>query len=171
MHAFVSSRLDYCNTLYVEISQSMLSRLQIVQNTTARLLTGCWKRDHITPILSSLHWLPACYIIDFKIVLFVFKSLNGLAPSYLSDLLQPYSPSRSLRSSDHKLLIVPRVRHTVTVGGPCFCSDPRTASTLVTFKSLLKTQLFSQALLQNAAQCLVVRTSMFLSDFFYVCVV
>ncbi len=66
MHAFVSSRLDYCNSLYVGISQSTLSRLQIVQNAAARLLTGSRKRDHITPILSSLHWLPVHYRIDIK---------------------------------------------------------------------------------------------------------
>ncbi len=57
-----------------------------------------------------LHWLPVHYRIDFKILLFVFKSLNGLAPPYLSDLLQSYSPTRSLRSADQKLLTVPRAK-------------------------------------------------------------
>lgn len=86
MHAFVNSRLDYCNALYAGINQLTLRRSQIVQNAAARLLTGSRKRSHITPILFSLHWLPIRYRIDFKILLFVFKSLNGLAPPYLSDL-------------------------------------------------------------------------------------
>ncbi len=165
-HAFVSSRLDYCNSLYVGTSQSTLSRLQIVQNAAARLLTGSRKQDHITPILSSLHWLPVRYRIDLKILLFVFKSLNGLAPCYISDLLQPYSPSRSLRSSDQKLLIVPRSR-LILWGDRAFAvSAPRlwnslplhirTASTLLSFKSLLKTHFFSQAFLQNVVQWHVV---------------
>ncbi len=72
MHTFVSSRLDYYNSMYVGINQSTLSRLQIVQNAAARLLTGSQKRDHITPILSFLHWLPVRYRIDFKILLFIF---------------------------------------------------------------------------------------------------
>ncbi len=160
MHAFVSSRLDYCNSLYVGISQSTLSRLQIVQNATARLLTGSQKRDHITPILSSLHWLPVHYRIDFEILLFVFKSLNGLT-SYISDLLQTYSPSRSLRSSDQKLLIVTRSRR--NLWGDCAFIGPRlwkslplyirTASTLVSFKSLSPRlfckMLFSDMLLET----------------------
>ncbi len=58
IHAFISSRLDYCNAFYVSVSQSSLSRLQLVQNAAARLLTNTRKREHITPILYSLHWLP-----------------------------------------------------------------------------------------------------------------
>lgn len=52
------SLLDYCNSLYLGISGSSLAHLQLVQNTAARLLTGSRKFDHITPILSSIHWLP-----------------------------------------------------------------------------------------------------------------
>lgn len=85
IHAFITSRLDYCNSLYVGLDQSSLHRLQLVQNAAARLLTGTKKREHITPVLASLHWLPVCFRIDFKILLLVFKILNGLAPSYLSE--------------------------------------------------------------------------------------
>ena len=92
IHAFISSRLDYCNSLYVGIGQSELNRLQLVQNAAARLLTETKKREHITPVLSSLHWLPVRYRIDFKILLFVFKSLYGLAPEYLSDLVKVHHP-------------------------------------------------------------------------------
>ncbi|KAK0150881.1 hypothetical protein N1851_008003 [Merluccius polli] len=67
------------------------------------------KRAHITPILKSLHWLPVCFRIDFKIILLVFKALNGLGPSYLTDLLLSYEPSRTLRSSGTGLLTVPTV--------------------------------------------------------------
>ena len=84
IHAFITSRLDYCNALYFGVSQSSLTRLQLVQNAATRLLTGACKREHITPILASLHWLPVHFIVHFKILLFVFKSLNGLALPYLS---------------------------------------------------------------------------------------
>ena len=77
IHAFITSRLDYCNSLYVGIDQAELNRLQLVQNAAAHFLTGTKKREHITPVLSSLHWLPVRYRVDFKIILFVFKSLNG----------------------------------------------------------------------------------------------
>ena len=94
-----------------------------------------------------------CFRIDFKVLLLVFKCLNGLGPSYLSDL--SYQPSRILRSSGTGLLIVPRVR-TKTHGEAAFShfgprlwnSLPegiRTAETVGVFKGRLKTHLFSLA--------------------------
>ncbi len=153
MHAF---RLDYCNSLYIGAPQSCVSRLQLVQNAAARLLYGKRKYESITPVLISLHWLPVKYRIDFKILLFVYKSLHNLAPQYLSDLLQPYTQSRVLRSADSALLQVPRARlknrgdRAFSVVGPkLWNSLPihiRTASTtLNVFKSTLKTYLFSLA--------------------------
>ncbi len=62
------------------------------------LLTGIHKFDRIFPILTSLHWLPVKQRIELKIVVFVFKALRGLAPTYLSDLLRYHNPSRGLRS-------------------------------------------------------------------------
>lgn len=57
------------------IDQSDLNRLQLLQNAAACLLTGTKKSKHITPVLSSLHWLPVRYRIDVKILLCIFKSL------------------------------------------------------------------------------------------------
>ena len=79
IHAFISTRLDYCNALYIGISQASLARLQLVQNSAARLLTQTRRSEHITPILASLHWLPVRYRIDFKLLLFVLKCLKLLA--------------------------------------------------------------------------------------------
>ncbi len=75
MHAFVTSQLDYCNSLYIGASQTCVKCLQLVQNAAARLLKGKHKSEHITPILISLHWLPVKYRIDFKVLLFVFKGI------------------------------------------------------------------------------------------------
>ncbi len=70
-----------------------------------RILTLRTKRSaHITPILADLHWLTVAYRINFKMILLTFKALNGLAPYYLCNLLVPYSPPRSLRSSDSESL-------------------------------------------------------------------
>ncbi len=84
IHAFITSRLDYCNSLYFGIGKTALSRLQRVQDAAARLLTRTKKWDHITPVLCSLHWLPVHCPVNFKILLLVFKSLHGLNPTYLS---------------------------------------------------------------------------------------
>ncbi len=86
IHALINTRLDYCNSLYLGVSKSSIARLQLVQNAAARFLKGQRQFDHVTPILKALHWLPVHHRIEFKILLFVFKSINNLAPSYLSDL-------------------------------------------------------------------------------------
>ncbi len=111
------------------------------------------KRDHISPILASLHWLPVKFRIDFKIAVFVYKA--GLAPKYISDLLIPYSPQRALRSSNQLLLTVLRCR-CKTKGGRAFSAaapklwnslpvNVRLAPSLASFKSVLKSYLFSLA--------------------------
>uniref|UniRef100_A0A3B1JSL1 Reverse transcriptase domain-containing protein n=1 Tax=Astyanax mexicanus TaxID=7994 RepID=A0A3B1JSL1_ASTMX len=107
LHAFISSRLDYCNSLLAGISSSSIHKLQMVQNAAARLLTHTRTHEHITPVLQNLHWLPVKYRIQFKILLLTYKALNNLAPPYLSNLLLPYRPSRSLRSATAGLLKVP----------------------------------------------------------------
>ena len=58
IHAFVTSKLDYCNSLYYGLPDYLIQKLQYVQNSAARLLTGSRKHDQITPILKELHWLP-----------------------------------------------------------------------------------------------------------------
>jgi len=73
IRAFIFLRLDNCSSLYVGLDQRSLQRLQLMQNAAARLLTGTKKREHITPVLASLHWLPVRFRIDFKILMFVFK--------------------------------------------------------------------------------------------------
>lgn len=155
MHAFISSCLDYCNSLYIGASQSCISRLQLVQNAAARLLKGKRKSEHITPVLISLHWLPVKYRIDFKVLLFVYKSLRNQAPQYLSELLHRPSQSRALRSGHSDLLFVPRTRLKnrgdrafAVIGPKLWNSLPahiKAAQTLSIFKSALKTYFFSLA--------------------------
>ncbi|KAI5102046.1 hypothetical protein C0J45_7398, partial [Silurus meridionalis] len=110
VHAFMTSRTDYCNALLGGCPASLINKLQLVQNAAARVLTRSRKYDHITPILSSLHWLPVKFRID---------ALNGLAPRYLSSLLTRYNPPRSLRSQNSGLLVVPRIAKS-TKGGRAF---------------------------------------------------
>src|SRR5215469_17189035 len=107
-NALVSSNLDYCNSLYYSLPQTTLHRLQLVQNSLAgAVFTNLTRRDHITPALHKLQWLPIHQRVKFKICLLTYKSLYNEAPTYLSELLKSYTPTRNLRSSDASRLSVP----------------------------------------------------------------
>lgn len=110
VHAFITSKLDFCNSLLIGLPKCLLKRLQSVQNAAARLVSGSRKYDHISPVLHQLHWLPVDKRIIYKILLMVFKCLHNLAPSYLSNLIIKYTPNRALRSSSKNLLVVPPSR-------------------------------------------------------------
>ncbi len=126
IHSFITSRLDYClQNLY----------LQMVQNAAAS------KFDHISPILTSLHWLPVKQRIELNILVLVFKALYGLAPAYLSDLLRCHTPSRALRSGNLGVLSVRRSR--LKHRGDRLPGSIRMVSSLSSFKFKLKAHLLS----------------------------
>ena len=154
VHAFVTSNIDYCNTIYFNIPEYMIQKIQRIQNTSARVITQTSKYEHITPTLKHLHWLPVKERIIFKIAVQVFKCLNGYAPAYLKELINMYTPPRNLRSGNKNLLAKPKI-NSISFGGRSFAySAPqiwnslsnsiKMSPSLSTFKKNLKTFLFNK---------------------------
>ena len=81
-----------------------------ISSTAARFVTGVKKFEHITPALVELHWLPVPYRIVFKLLLVVYKVINGLRSQHLADLLHHPKSSRNLRSNSRDLLMQPKSR-------------------------------------------------------------
>ena len=80
MQSLVLSRLDYCNAILIGKQKDLFAKLQQLQNSAARIVSRTRKYEHITPVLIKLHWLPIKLCIQFKVLLLVYKALNGLAP-------------------------------------------------------------------------------------------
>jgi len=104
---------NYIHTINISLyvrSTSLSTTRQSVQNAAARLVTGAQRRDHITPILRQLHWLPVRQRVTFKIAVLVFQCLTGQAPAYLADdcQLTSYVSTRRLRSTDTAMCVVRR---------------------------------------------------------------
>ena len=143
---------DYCNSLLYGQPKCSLQRLQSVLNSAARLIHLSSRYEHVTPLLIQLHWLPIEQRITFKIAVITFKALHGSASDYITKLIKPYIPSRSLRSSNKLLLFKPRF-NLKTYGGRSFTMatpsvwntlplELRSCCSLSSFKSKLKTLFF-----------------------------
>ncbi len=153
VHAFITCKLDNLNSILAGIPDYAIHKLQMVQNNAARLIT---KKDHITEVLIDLHWLPIEARIDYKILLLVYKTLNGLGPAYLEDMLQFKQHKRETRSSDDLLMLAFPKTHFKTLGDRSFTFtavdqwnvlplELRASPSLSTFKEHLKTFLFKRS--------------------------
>ena len=161
--ATVISRLDYCNSVFTGLLADQIARLQRVQNNAARLVMKKRRREHVTPLLKELHWLPVKFRCQYKIATLAYRHFEGSLPPYLSSSLCTYESSRSLRSSNEKLLKIPK-RKLRSFGQRSFSfiapflwnSLPETLRNVLTlskFKSHLKTFLFAQAFQKNLVLC------------------
>ena len=110
-NSLVSSKLDYCNSLYTGISQANLNQIQRIQNILARVVTNTSKFEQKkTRILKKLHWLPIKQRIDYKLCLLTYKTLQIQQTTYLYNSLSFPSHSLSTKSSDSSVLSIPYVR-------------------------------------------------------------
>ena len=155
IHAFVTSQIDYCNSLMNGLPEILTKKLQRVQNTAARLVFDLRKYDRITPALVTLHWLPVKYRIEFKTLLLIFKGLQGKAPSYIQEMLIRCKSKRyAMRSNNACVLKVPKFKHDTfgkrafAVSGPLAWNDLpkeiRLCNEIEKFKQALKTHLFTK---------------------------
>ena len=103
----------------------------------------------------DLHWLPVSFRIEFKIMLITYKVLHDRAPIYIQELLQLYTPSRNLRSSNRNLLVKPYFnlnsygKRAFSVAAPELWNnlpeDITSANSIDDFKRKRKTFLFMRA--------------------------
>jgi len=107
------ARLDYCNSLLINLLASLIQRLQSVQNAAARLILNMRRSEHITDALFSLHWLRVPEQIVFKVAMLTLRAMHGTAPPYLTSQFTRVADMpnrRRLRSSSSNQLDVPSFR-------------------------------------------------------------
>ena len=97
--AFVSSRLNYCYSLFRSLSRFNLHRLQSIQNSAARIVTNLSKFTRVTPVLRKLHWLPVQFHSEFKLATLVYKFIHTGFPKYFAPYLSTYHNTYNTRCS------------------------------------------------------------------------
>jgi exonuclease III len=107
--SLIHSRLDYCNSLFLNLPSTQLNRLQLLLNSTARITTKTPKFHHISPTLKSLHWLKINQRIEYKVISLTYKTLQSQQPKYLRSLLTVNTGSNTRSSSALTLLRPPNI--------------------------------------------------------------
>ena len=148
----LSDRCSRWTNYQIGVADEQIARIQKIQNNAARLILKKLKRDHVTPLLKELHWLPSK---QYKLATLAFRHFDGTLPSYLSSSLCTYQPSCSLRSSTERLLKIPKTNlktfgersfgYTAPTVWNSLPADLRASPSLPTFKVNLKTHFFRQA--------------------------
>ena len=164
VHAFVLSRIDYCNATFAGLPSTLLDNMHKVINAAARLVLRVRRREHMRRHLKHLRWLPIPQRIDFKLAVHAYRCLcrcedrplpvgcpNCSAPLYLSSRLRYHIPGRNLRSATDRTLIVPPSR-TIPHGDRAFSrscslvwnslpSSVTSSPNIYVFRSRLRTHL------------------------------
>ena len=152
--SLIHSKLDYLNSVLYNTSATNINSLQHIENAAARVVLSAPYRTSTSKMLSTFHWLPIPYRINYKIACLVHSVLTLKQPAYLLSFLKPYIPPRSLRSTEQQLLIKPRTKlklcdQSFAVAGPSIWNelplDLRLTTNPETFRQKLKTHLFAHA--------------------------
>ena len=110
IHALISSRINYYNSILYGMSDSVISDLQHIQNTAARNLAKCGNSFiHSKVILKKLHWLPIKQRIMNKTLITPYKVYHSIVPKYICDLITRREYKQELRTNDQMNLFVPFV--------------------------------------------------------------
>ena len=94
--SILEPHLNYCCSVKGSSGITKIESLQKLQNKAARILTGCSYDAHSEPLRKDLGWLSVREMIVKDTSTMMYKSLNDLAPKYLSDLF--------VRQSDFHIL-------------------------------------------------------------------
>ena len=161
-NAFVSSRLDYCNSLFRSLSKFNLHRLQSIQNSAARIVTNLSKYTWITPVLRKLHWLPVQFHSEFKLATLMYKFIHTGFPKYFAPYLSTYHNTYNTRCSQSVANFLnvpkfqPKIHKSTKQFGFSFAFDAatvwnslpediRASPTIASFRTKLKTYLYTRA--------------------------
>ena len=165
VNSLIHSRIDYCSALLVGIKDSDVRRLQKLQNSATRFIFGQRSRRGVSDLRKKCHFLPIRHRIEYKICLLVYKSLNGDAPSYMTEMVEKRQPKAKRLRVDNDTTRLEEVHSTCnyktterafSVAAPKIWNrlpeQIRNSETLYSFKKSLKTCLFRLAYNCNEMQ-------------------
>ena len=145
VHAVISSRLDYCNSLLYGAQKTHINKLQMVQNAAARLISMRRKHESVSDILLDLHWLRVEARIIFKLLVLVYKCIHNIAPECIIECITVSNSDRCLLA--YKFFQSSQARKSFSYIAPKLWNNLpdtiRFSSSLLIFKKQTKHLLFN----------------------------
>lgn len=148
VNSLIVCKLDYCNGMFYGVDERWIDELQRIQNAAGKAVYGLYKHDHVGNTLQKLHWLPVRERIIYKVLLIVFKCLNGMGPQYLTEMLTYGNYSHNIHLMEPYMNTAMGERAFQKYAPRLWNSMPssiKECTTLPTFKKYLKTHLFQIA--------------------------
>ena len=153
-HSIIVSRIDFLNSLMINLPSYQIHKLQRVQNRAVRLIFKLPQHVPITGYLQSLHWLPVKARLEYKSIMITHKLILFNEPAYLKDMisfkekntidlrsnhlhLMLEKPSCSKRSDELFDVYTPKIYNQLPI-------SIRNCSSIITFKNNLKTFLYNK---------------------------
>ena len=158
VHTVISSRIDYCNSLYINIEKKHIFKLQKVQNSAARIIKLKNRRHSATSLLNELHWLLIQSRIVFKYLLLVFKYAKGLSSGTMQLTYTQYNcrPCNYLQLNETSIktkygkctfeYVAPKLWNKLP-------AEIRMIDEISSFKQKIKTFLFSERFCSEMTNC------------------
>ena len=150
--SFILSKMDYCNVLYCTLTTGQVRQLETVLRKSVRFIYNLKRQDSVTAYMKQVHFLPVDFRIKYKSCMFVYKIINGLAPSYLDNFVTQAIPAEyNLRSNLDNLKLqhtqdgVKTIKHHMIKNWNCLPFNIRSSTSINTFKRNLKTHYFNIA--------------------------
>ena len=104
--AIVLPHLEYCNIVWGNCGSTIASRLQIIQNRSARIICGVTWDTPSQEVLNKLKWVPLANRQIFNCNVLTYKIINDISPTYLKSLfLFNDDNNYNLRRSRYNVII------------------------------------------------------------------
>jgi len=108
INSLIISKFDYCDIIYMHLSENLQNKLQKLQNICIKFIFNLKKYDHINDYYNTLNWLKLNKRREYHLGCYIFKIINNKSPNYLFTLFNETSIIHS--HNTRKRFFIPSIK-------------------------------------------------------------